>query len=53
MRGVFGKWRLANGSQIWRISAHKFGLNFVGVIEWQIFCRELCTVTFCLAHKVW
>jgi len=25
---AFGKWRLANGAQIWQISANKFGLHF-------------------------
>jgi len=28
-------------NSFWQISAHKFGLNFVGEIEWQNFCRTL------------
>ncbi len=30
---------LANGTKIWQISAYKFGLNFVGEIERQLFCQ--------------
>jgi hypothetical protein len=36
---------------IWQISAHKFGLNFVGEMEWQIFLTNV--VPFCLANNPW
>jgi hypothetical protein len=48
---AFGKWHLANGAQICRISAHKFDLNFVGVIEWQIFRQRLRTGDFSLGKQ--
>ncbi len=34
--------KLFLGTQIGKISAHKFGLSFVGEIEWQIFHKTLC-----------
>jgi len=45
-----GEWRIAFGE----ISVHKFGLNFVGEIEWQTFCQTLCCLpaSFCLGNKV-
>jgi hypothetical protein len=42
--GFCGRCRLANGAQIWRILAHKFGLNFDGENErqfHQIMCNFL------------
>jgi len=39
-------WQMANS--VWRISAHKFGLHFVGEIEWQIFSQTLCAGNFLL-----
>jgi len=39
---------------IWRISAHRFGLNVDGEIEWQIFFAKLWVLaSFHLANKVW
>ncbi len=35
MKSFFGEWRTMNNPQIWQITAFKFGLNFVGVIEQQ------------------
>jgi len=46
------------GAQIWhaansicRISATKFGLNFVDEIEQQFFCQTLCDVVFNFAWR--
>jgi hypothetical protein len=36
-----------------QISAHKFGLNFVGEIEQQFFAKCCVPVSFYLANKVW
>jgi len=49
--GFFVERRLPNGAQIWQISAHKFGLNFVGEIEHQMFCRMLCAGVFLLGKQ--
>jgi len=53
MRSFFGAqlWQTANS--VWRILAHKFGLNFVDEIEWQFFAERCGPATFCLAHKGW
>jgi len=44
---------MANGAQIWQISAHKFILNFVGEIERHYFHQKRTSASFCLANKVW
>jgi len=50
--GAFhGERRLANGAQIWQISAHKFGLNFFGEIEQQNFHQTLCAGIFLLGKQ--
>jgi len=44
--------RTAN--MVWQISAHNFGLNFVGEIEQQFFFDKLCDfATFFQSNKVW
>jgi len=49
----FGKWRLANGKQIWQISPHMLGIfhrcslrQNVGEIEDQFFWQTLCDGNF-------
>jgi hypothetical protein len=40
-RSFFGKWRVANGKQIWQKCANlsfKFGVLFIGEIDQQFFC---------------
>ncbi len=46
-------WRTANS--VWRISAYKFGLNFVGEIERRIFLPNALKSIFknCLTNKVY
>jgi hypothetical protein len=51
MRSFFGTLIRRTANSIWQISAHKFGLNYVGEIEWQNFCRTLCTGIFSLGTQ--
>jgi len=42
---------LANGGHIWQIAVLKFGLYFVGDIEWKVFFAKLyMPATFCLVN---
>jgi len=42
---------VANGAQNWQMSAHKFGLNFVGEIEWRFFHHKLCATVFSFVEQ--
>jgi len=37
---------------VWPISAHKFGLNFGGEIEQQIFCQTLCAAVLYIVWRI-
>ena len=46
-----GEWRLANGTQIWRISTYIIGINIIDEIEWHFFPRLLCAGEFLLGAQ--